>query len=161
MPSEADYLALETRKGSSIPNKKRPERGRDALVAAIELWKELLPEARLRSISAVYNCAGMVVASRRVWVDPENLAQIFKDDRFRQLKDFTEAEFGDIVVYRDDKGAAVHVGIVYDKNLADKSPDSLTVLSKWGGDGEYIHDMSYVPKVCGTPREIWTDRYRP
>ncbi len=36
--------------------------------------------------------------------------------------------------------------------------DPLTVLSKWGGEGEYMHDMSDVPELFGTPAEFWTHR---
>jgi hypothetical protein len=54
----------------------------------------------------------------------------------------------------------VHVGIVVRKNLFDpENPrDTLVVLSKWGHEGEYEHDASEVPVLCGRPVEFWTDR---
>jgi len=42
--------------------------------------------------------------------------------------------------------------------LAGGQEDLLTVLSKWGADGEYIHGASRVPAYLGTPAEYWTDR---
>jgi hypothetical protein len=36
--------------------------------------------------------------------------------------------------------------------------DVLVVVSKWGADGEYEHDVTDVPKLLGAPAEYWTDR---
>jgi hypothetical protein len=102
----------------------------------------------------------MVVASRRVWAWPEDLIQVLMQDGYRQLKGEVEAEFGDVVVYQDDDGDVTHVGIVIGKKLIDPSSprDSLRVLSKWGGDGEYLHDLSCVPQVYGKALAFWTGR---
>jgi hypothetical protein len=65
-----------------------------------------------------------------------------------------------VVVYRSDDGEVCHAGIVLRKNLYDpEAPrDTLVVLSKWGAEGEYEHDASDVPLLCGQPAEYWTDR---
>jgi hypothetical protein len=102
----------------------------------------------------------MVVATRRTWVDPEHLARILKDDGYRRLPREEDTDLGDVVVYHDDEGSACHVGIVVRKNLLVPGGDQelLTVLSKWGADGEYIHAASRVPGYLGRPAEFWTDR---
>lgn len=156
----ADSLLLQTRAKWSIPNELQLERPTVARKAAVDLILELFPEARLRSITATYNCVGLVVASRRTWVDPKHLVKILTDDGYRQLSRPEEAEAGDVVVYHDPDGEPYHVGIVVAKNLAvaGESRDFLTVLSKWGADGEYLHDLTKLPLLLGRPAQYWTDR---
>lgn len=157
---QSDALLLETRRRWRIPNELRPERPKVALQAAMALAKEICPDAIFRSITNTYNCVGMVVAARRVWVDPEHAVKILTDDGYRKLSGPEEVEYGDVVIYHNARGQPVHIGIVLRKNLAiagDKK-DLLTILSKWGGDGEYIHEVSKVPGYLGHPAEYWTDR---
>jgi hypothetical protein len=155
-----DSLQLQTRTKWSIPNELRMERPVIARRAAVDLIRELFPEARLRSITSTYNCMGLVVASRRTWVDPEHVVKILTDDGYRQLPRPEDAEASDVVVYYDPDGAPCHVGIVVAKNLAvaGESRDLLTVLSKWGADGEYQHDLTKLPALLGRPAQYWTDR---
>lgn len=103
---------------------------------------------------------GLVFASRRTWIDPEYLYQILADDEYRQLAGVVEAQPGDVVVYRDTDGLPSHVGIVWERNLIipGQQADPLKVLSQWGADGEYLHDLSDVPDLLGVPVEFWTDR---
>jgi hypothetical protein len=145
---------------ATIPNELRMERPVAALRAAVDLIRELFPEAKLRSITGTYNCAGLVIASRRTWVDPEHLVKILQDDGYRQLRGPEDAEAGDVVVYHDSDGEPCHVGIVMTKNLivAGESRDLLTVLSKWGADEEYVHDLTKLPLLLGRPVQYWTDR---
>ncbi|MCI0459536.1 MAG: hypothetical protein L0Z62_21515 [Gemmataceae bacterium] len=159
----SDSLRLQTRAKWDIPNELRLERPRVSLQAAVELAKQICPEAIFRSITNTYNCVGLVVAARRVWVDPEHLVRILTDDGYRRLRGAEEADRGDVVIYHDDHGEACHVGIVMWRNLIvpGETKDPLTILSKWGGDGEYIHEMSRVPGYLGQPAEYWTDRRTP
>jgi len=131
-----------------------------ALRVAVDLIHELFPESRLRSITGTYNCVGLVVASRWTWVDPEHLVKILTDDGYRQLQRPEDAEAGDVVVYHDPDGHPCHVGVVVTKNLAvaGESRDLLTVVSKWGADGEYVHDLTKLPLLLGQPAQYWTDR---
>ncbi|MGH7173459.1 MAG: DUF7689 domain-containing protein [Gemmataceae bacterium] len=156
----SDSLLLQTRAKWRIPNELRPERHPAALKAAVELAHALVPDAILRSITATYNCVGMVVACRRTWVDPADLVRVLREDGYRKLKGPEESDVGDVVIYHDDNGEPCHVGLVLRKNLllAGGQEDLLTVLSKWGADGEYIHGASRVPVFLGTPAEYWTDR---
>jgi hypothetical protein len=156
----SDSLVLQTRAKWQIPNELRPERHPAALKAAIELIRGIFPDAILRSITATYNCVGLVVASRRTWVDPADLVRVLRDDGYQKLSGPEESEIGDVVIYHDDNGEPCHAGLVLRKNplLAGGQEDLLTVVSKWGADGEYIHGASRVPVYLGTPAEYWTDR---
>jgi len=153
-------LALETRTRRSIPNEPRKERPRLSLQSAVDLMKQSHPNALLRSITATDNCVGLIVASRRTWVDPDDLVTILIEDGYRRLRGPEEAEIGDLVVYRDGSGEISHAGLVHRKRIADPrdGTDYLQVLSKWGADGEYLHDASDVPYLLGKPAEYWTDR---
>jgi hypothetical protein len=155
-----DSLLVQTRAKWPIPNELRMERPIVALRAAVDLIHELFPEAQLRSITSTYNCVGLIVASRRVWVDPEHLLKVLKDDGYRMLQRAEHAEAGDVVVYHDADGDLCHVAIVVAKNLAvaGENRDILTVLSKWGADGEYAHDATKLPLLLGRPAQYWTDR---
>jgi hypothetical protein len=156
----SDSLLLQTRAKWPIPNEIRKERPSAALKAAVELMRELFPEAQLRSITSTYNCVGLAIATRRVWVDPEYLVKILKDDGYTQLQRSEDTEYGDVVVYHDSDDEACHVGIVVRKNLLITGEDRelLTVVSKWGADGEYVHEATKLPFLLGRPAQYWTDR---
>jgi hypothetical protein len=64
-----------------------------------------------------------------------------------------------VVVYRKD-GEVSHAGIVIRKHLYDPghARDPVDILSKWGRDGEYDHQLTDVPYWLGAPAEYWTDR---
>jgi hypothetical protein len=159
----SDSLLLQTRAKWSIPNEIRRERPAAALKAAVDLMRELFPEAQLRSISSTYNCVGLVVATRRVWVDPEHLVRTLQDDGYRELQRAEDTQFGDIVVYHDVDGEPCHTGIVLRKNHAmeGQNRDLLTVVSKCGADGEYVHSATQLPALLGRPAQFWTDRRLP
>src|SRR5438132_1641386 len=138
----SDSILLQTRAKWVIPNEIRRERPAAALKASVDMMRELFPDAQLRSITATYNCVGLVAAARRVWVDPADLVKVLTDDGYKQLARPEETEHGDVVVYHDDDSEPCHVAIVLRKNLVipGEQRDLLTVLSKWGADGEYIHE---------------------
>lgn len=153
-------LPLHTRRGRQVPNKVRHEPPPARLKASVELWQRERPGAVLRSLTGTYNCIGMVIACRRACVEPEDLLWILTDDECRKLAGESDAQVGDVVVYRDDSGEVSHAGIVIEKRLLDPTQprETLRVLSKWGDDGEYEHDASHVPPRFGKPMEYWTDR---
>jgi len=160
-PKDKEPIKLETKARTPIPNWIEPERPPAALHAAAENWKERRPHAFLRSLTSTYNCIGLVVASRRAWVDPADLLQILKDDGYRKLSGAAEAMEGDVVVYREvgGRGAVTHAGLILKKQpITEPGADFLVVLSKWGQDGEYLHDESHVPEPYGKPAEYWTER---
>ena len=65
--SDQQRISLATSKNRNIPNSRRPERAPEAMLAAREMW--LKDNRELRSMSATYNCIGMVFANRRTWID--------------------------------------------------------------------------------------------
>jgi hypothetical protein len=153
-------LALETRARKPVHNEIRLERPKAALDASVALFGSLFPNARLRSLTAVYNCIGMIVANRRVWVDPEDLIRVLREDGYRRLASAAEAEPGDVVAYHDRHGEVCHAGIVVARRVLVPGDDRdlLIVLSKWGADGEYVHASLELPGYLGAPEEFWTDR---
>lgn len=159
-PPSVPFLRMETRARWQIPNELREEMHPNVRDAAVEMWRSQRPNARLRSISATYNCIGMVVAFRRSWVDPGDLLRILKEDGYRKLGRSEEARLGDVVVYRDAQGSVSHAGIIIGFNLydSDNPKDARIVLSKWGRDGEYEHDETDVPVQLGSPSEYWSHR---
>ena len=117
------------------------------------------PSASVRSLNSVYNCVGMVFASRRTWVEPEHVPMILADDGYRPINR-NELECGDVVVYRrEDLAEISHVGIVANVKVKPKDASlEVMVLSQWGQDGEYFHLDDDVNPMLGTPTEYWTDR---
>ena len=63
-------------------------------------------------------------------------------------------------MYHDSHDEPCHVGIVLRKNLLipGDSRDLLTVVSQWGADGEYVHEVTKLPSLLGRPAQYWTDR---
>ena len=152
-------IELSTRENTCIPNERRHQRPPVAMQAALKLLQGNHPSAKVRSLSSVYNCMGMVFASRRTTIQPEHLDMILEDDQYKRLTDDSEVQPGDVVVYRDHSGEVSHVGIVAKVtiNLKDE-PIQVQVLSQWGADGEYFHLADDVHPGLGSPAEYWTDR---
>lgn len=152
-------IPLSTRKGNLIPNERRMPWPQWRLQNAQTNVLQYHPNVRTRSLTNVYNCMGMVFASRRTCVDPEHLRMILNDDDYKQVNDIGQLQPGDVVVYQDDRAEISHVGLV-----AEVKPDlvggqpQVTILSQWGGAGEYFHRADDVNPLLGKPTEYWTDR---
>jgi hypothetical protein len=102
---------------------------------------------------------GMVFASRRTWIEPEELQMVLEDDDYHRLSGPDHAVQGDIVVYRNAQGNVEHVGLVAIVNVnLSQAVREITILSQWGADGEYFHRVDDVPERLGTPAEYWSDR---
>jgi hypothetical protein len=111
---------------------------------------------QVRSLSAYpYNCIGMIFAFRRAWIEPEHLSRLLVEDGYRKI-DLSALMPGDVVVY-EDKGQPAHVALVISIEYIGRTP-SVRVISKWGGEPEYIHFMENVPDRCGRPTAYYTDR---
>ena len=155
----APELPLATRKRNLIPNEQRLESAPESMNAAKAFVLQDHPDAHARSLSSVYNCMGLVFASRRTWVDPEHLPMILADDDYRQVPDEGNLQPGDVVVYRDGDGQVSHVGIVDRvRTNVTQAVWEVFVLSQWGRDGEYFHRADDVNPRLGKPAEYWTDR---
>jgi len=154
-------LRLFTKKGSHIRNVQRREQLPERLQAVKTEMERIFPEALLRTVTGTYNCMGMVFASRRTWVETDSdvLNLILEDDGYRKVEDVKTLFVGDIVVYRSEDGEPQHVGIVIEKTPQISSGNfEIKVLSKWGNDGECIHELNYIPSQCGIPTDFYTDR---
>jgi hypothetical protein len=158
--SDSNAVLLGTRKTRHIPNEKRPEWEPEQLKEALQKCQTIRPDAELRSVSATYNCVGMIFATRRTWVDPDHVYRFLEDDEYRQI-DRSEIHIGDIVVYkmRPDSSEVTHVGVIVGRvdNFV-QGTVSFKVLSKWGVWAEFIHDPDYVLAEYGSLTEYWTDR---
>lgn len=159
--SDNRALKLSTRQGNHIRNFIKPEWSPQELREALRQCREAQPNIKeIRSSSGIYNCVGMVFASRRTWVEPDEVEQILREDGYTPLAGvLQDAKLGDVVVYRNDRGKVAHVGIIIriieDHALAKRSYD---ILSKWGPWAEIIHEPDYVLPNFGRLTEVWTDR---
>lgn len=157
---KSDRLAigLDTRRGNHIRNERRRELPLEVLIANKEISCSAHPQAEVRSVTATYNCVGMVFASRRTWVDPDQVRKILSDDGYQRVGGIEQAEVGDVVLYIYE-GEIAHVGIIIERreNLREASI-SFKVLSKWGAHPEFIHHPDDVSPLWGELTEVWTDR---
>jgi hypothetical protein len=158
--SLADKASIElaTKLGNHIPNEQRKELIPSLLLEGIALYEKNYNIQR-RSLTATYNCLGMVFGVRRTFIDDTYLDWILKEDGYKSLSDISELEIGDLIIYRNN-GKASHVGVVVDitRPLTIDAKWIVQVMSKWGAGGEYIHSMEIVHPFLGKPSEFWTDR---
>jgi len=150
-----DEIALQTKQKRQIKNQIALDNPPEILRHAVEDWGGRHPNAHLRSITSTYNCIGLVVASRRALVDPDQLMLALTDDGYRQIV-LNEVRPGDVVIYRRN-GRIQHAGIVVNLGQVEAQP-RLVLCSKWGEAGEYVHEIDDVPTIYGQATEYWTDR---
>ena len=104
----------------------------------------------------MYNCVGMIFASRRAWIEPIELTLIFSEDKYRKIgKD--ELDCGDIVIYTK-RNERTHVGLVTSVQWTDGEIGPIWVLSKWGMNAEVAHRLEVVPAKLGKPSEYWSEK---
>jgi hypothetical protein len=159
--TERDPLSIQlaTRDGSYIPNFRTPELAPEIHRSAAEMFGRERAEAQLRSSTSLYNCVGQMFASRRTWVEIDYLQSILERDGYRRVNERKNLWIGDVVVYENREGEITHVGLVVEKRLDVKSGNHVIyVLSKWGQNGEYFHQMDDVPPLLGNPVKFWTER---
>jgi hypothetical protein len=121
------------------------------------------PNWRFRRDSfGLYNCAGLVWASRRTGISKnDDWLRILADDGYHQI---SEPELDDLVLYMDnDDRTYLHVAriIGFEKGISESSPKIPIVLSKWGHDlGECVHfDHDHaLPNDYNVTIEYWTER---
>jgi hypothetical protein len=78
-----------------------------------------------------YNCHGWVFLGGRHWLCDEQVDQVLEDNGYCPVSD---PRPGDVLVYRDGEGTAVHSGVVR------TAGDGLVLVeSKWGSLGRYLH----------------------
>lgn len=154
-----DSIKLETREGNRIRNEQHFQRDDAAMAVAEDLARRYGIQGT-RSLSSIYNCFGMVFASRRTKVFPDDIRMILTDDRYRQLRSVEQVIAGDLVLYTDNRGRYSHVAVVISPRFGEGGVgNDPLVLSQWGADGEYLHRSSRVNPWLGNPTEFWTERY--
>ncbi|OPX20053.1 MAG: hypothetical protein BZ151_05910 [Desulfobacca sp. 4484_104] len=154
-------IILQTRAGRNVENSQSCEpdvltRERyDLLRRKYYSWINRKPAC------GVYNCFGLVWASRRTAIyDESELSKILTDDGYRRLATEEQIQHGDVILYRLD-GNTLHAAMALElRQLQLESSKMPWVLSKWGNVfGEDIHHFLDVPddiRECSI--EIWTDR---
>ena len=152
-------LPLSTMRGNPIPNQQRGQMHPDRMACAQLIHVTQHPGIRPRSLSSRYNCVGMVFSTRRTWIEPELVERILEEDGYRQVLAEQDLKIGDLVVYRDSDSLISHIGVIVSLTPHVARGDwEITVLSQWGADGEYVHDIEDVHTLLGRPTEFWTDR---
>lgn len=106
------------------------------------------------SSGSIYNCMGMVFASRRASIDVDQAMFIYREDGYT-THPTNSAQVGDVAVYRL-AGNITHVGFVVFVNKYDPNSFPLIrVASQWGHNGEFLHDHDKVPRDYGQLTEVW------
>ncbi len=62
---------------------------------------------------------------------------------------------GDLVLYKF-AGEPSHIGLISCVTLSADRVVRMSVLSKWGKDGEVEHDHDHVPMHCGLPTNYYS-----
>ena len=95
--------------------------------------------------------------SRRTAIDSSWILRILDEDGYEKVEIISQVVTGDLIAYKS-ADSYHHIGVVLGPPIADKTGDyDISVLSKWGYDGEYLHGWRDVPRVYGEP-EFWTER---
>ncbi len=103
---------------------------------------------------------GLVFASRRTSIPSfDQLNQILSDDEYEQVNEHRDVKIGDIVIYFDENMEPTHIGYVIriNKNF-ELATFNFKILSKWGYDGEYIHDIDDIPELYGKDCKFYSER---
>lgn len=158
-PTDSRSLELFTAKRRRIENEQPLPRPPVSMDAATSEWLRKHTSWSLRSKSSTYNCLGLVFATRRTAVDPDQFRLIAADDGLREVPR-EDAVAGDIVAYWDSRSDLVHVGVVL-RVVPDfqAAKVNLEVLSQFGFDGEYTHAAEDVPEAYEVKKiSVWTER---
>jgi hypothetical protein len=146
-------LLLQTRMENDIENRQEAEysihrRDMEELKMRSEFPLLVAAATLRRRPSNLYNCHGMTFAGRRTGIREQAVIKlILSDDGYSHIQP-KEVLPGDIVLYFE-KDEITHSGIVVSEAVLD-TVETIKVLSKWGGAGEYIHRLRDVPPVYGT-----------
>jgi hypothetical protein len=158
-PKSSNKRPVYARSGWEIPQENLEQFHIDKLEAGLmkirsQQLREWHPNAKIRSLSSYpYNCVGLIFASRRAVISIEEIYDILREDGFRAIS-LAEIMAGDVVLYKYQNEPS-HVAVI---TYVSTAPRSITVLSRWGLDGEFIHFMEDVPAIYGIAAEFYTER---
>lgn len=150
-------IHLETRRGNTIPTFRAEPHPPVKMKAGDSMHRSSHPNIKLRSLDSSYNCIGMVFAFRRAWIEPCQVPKLLRDDEYQRVSR-QQTMPGDLVVYyHQDKIS--HMGIILgiERDLANAELNIL-VLSKWGYDGEYLHQERDVPRQYGNTLVYFSEK---
>jgi hypothetical protein len=114
--------------------------------------------------TGIYNCAGLVWASRRTAIyHDEEWDQVLREDEYTELGDVRDVSIGDIAVYTSEGAGYLHVGVVFGTEVVFRQGQRVPrILSKWDDmSGEYFHLAPNIPFASDFPDwtvSYWTDR---
>ncbi len=158
-------IILQTRLGRNVENSQSCKPGRNIYDAYHRLVSEHFTWRNRKPACGIYNCFGLVWASRRTSIyDESEIAKILADDGYRQLQNEIHLQPGDVVLYlrQDDRiRDTLHAAIVF---RLERIGTAITpwVLSKWsdvyGEDIHALHDLPKFEHYRDCLIEFWTDR---
>jgi hypothetical protein len=156
----AGEVPVYTAKGTRIPNERPLPKAPVAMKESHRIIHEQHPRAKLRSLGSTYNCAGLVLAFRRTFIDDfSSVLTYLAEDGYRPLKSDEQASAGDVVAYKSDADALEHLGIILEAPTTGlEAAAGPLIMSKWGHFGEYIHRLMDKPGSLGSKIQIWTER---
>lgn len=136
-------IRLDTKLGNAVENEQAlpPD---DYTIARMQQQERRFPGwVKRREICGLYNCFGMVWASRRTAIYDEEYSKFLEDDGYREIA-LQDVMAGDIVTYSwlNDPDRVAHVALVLMVN-EDSTGRLRTpyVLSKWNDcSGEFVHN---------------------
>ncbi len=140
-------IRLETCKRRGIDNHQDSEISTFHRNWAKDLPKHFRRATPRTNYSPVYNCHGLVFASRRTRIEKStSIQRILDDDKYFEIP-MKDVLPGDIVIYYSEKGDPNHSGIVVEYG----PPRVLVpvVCSKWGNAGEFVHALADCPRMYG------------
>lgn len=112
---------------------------------------------RLSEPTAVYNCHSYAwykcSSNNPYWI--MNIGQFLNDSGCTQLGSTDTVQVNDIIVYVDADGYVLHSGAVYGVS----SSGGLTICSKWGPAGLYIHPVDSIPEEYYSDYDAGEYRY--
>jgi len=159
-PEFSKGVRLESRKGNRIPTLRRDPMIPEILKAANQTHRDSFPNIETRSLDSSYNCAGMVFAFRRAWIEPKHIPRLLEEDEYLEVKRDNTIP-GDLIVYYDsnDRNVVRHVGIIIEKSRNIEAADwVLRVISQWGREGEYLHCETDVPFIYCSTRVYYSEK---
>lgn len=159
---DANAVLLGTLKTRHIRNERRKEWSPEKLRQDVQMCLKDYPDNKVRSVTAIYNCVGMVFSTRRTWIEPSLVYKLLYDDDYVMLPSTDDAQVGDVAIYKTSAGVVKHVGIVIERKIDVAAAKPLfQILSKWGPWAEFIHKPGDIFPAWGSFVEAWTDRKTP
>lgn len=141
-PNEKSII-MQTKIGRDIPNSQSHEISAFERNQYSRIDKDFHYIKFRTNPNPIYNCHGLIFASRRTGIsDNEALHHILDDDGYAEIEE-GDVIPGDTILYFSTDGDIEHSGVVVSK--PDKQLRIPDVLSKWGKYKEVIHAANNCP----------------